>query len=104
MPRCPTHRSPTRPRRSATGGFHELAVIGEGGFGRVYRCMLGPLPVAVKVMDAGGLQVRQCTVGGGFAIWQRAALFLLLARVAFVGGGCAIWQKTCLGCQPRGQQ
>ncbi|KAI8467665.1 MAG: kinase-like domain-containing protein [Monoraphidium minutum] len=40
----------------ATGGFDDLAVIGEGGFGRVFRAMLSTRPVAIKVMDEGGLQ------------------------------------------------
>jgi serine/threonine-protein kinase PBS1 len=31
-------------------------VIGEGGFGRVFRAMLSATPVAIKVMDADGLQ------------------------------------------------
>jgi len=33
----------------ATGGFHTLAEVGEGGFGKVYRAMLGHQPVAIKV-------------------------------------------------------
>jgi serine/threonine protein kinase len=33
----------------ATGGFHTLAEVGEGGFGKVYRAMLSHQPVAIKV-------------------------------------------------------
>ena len=33
----------------ATGGFHSLAEVGEGGFGKVYRAMLSHQPVAIKV-------------------------------------------------------
>lgn len=33
----------------ATGGFHPLGVIGEGGFGQVYRAMINLTPVAIKV-------------------------------------------------------
>ncbi len=33
----------------ATGGFHTLAEIGEGGFGKVYRAMVNNRPVAIKV-------------------------------------------------------
>ncbi|GBF97015.1 hypothetical protein Rsub_09812 [Raphidocelis subcapitata] len=43
---------------SVTGGFNELALIGEGGFGRVFRGMLSSTPVAIKVMDGSGLQGR----------------------------------------------
>lgn len=41
----------------ATGGFHSLAEIGEGGFGKVFRAMLHHRPVAIKV---------RCAVGGSF--------------------------------------
>ncbi|MEW5299546.1 MAG: hypothetical protein WDW36_002551 [Sanguina aurantia] len=40
----------------ATGGFHRICLIGEGGFGAVYRAMVGLAPVAVKVLDHGGMQ------------------------------------------------
>ncbi len=33
----------------ATWGHHPLAVIGEGGFGKVYRAMMHRTPVAIKV-------------------------------------------------------
>lgn len=33
----------------ATGGFHNLAEVGEGGFGKVYRAMISHQPVAIKV-------------------------------------------------------
>lgn len=33
----------------ATGVFDALNVIGEGGFGKVYRAMLHHTPVAIKV-------------------------------------------------------
>jgi hypothetical protein len=33
----------------ATGGFHPIGVIGEGGFGQVYRAMISLTPVAIKV-------------------------------------------------------
>lgn len=41
---------------SALGAFNPLCLIGEGGFGRVYRAMIDLTPVAVKVLDHGGLQ------------------------------------------------
>ncbi len=34
---------------AATGGFHVVAEIGEGGFGKVYRAMVNHRPVACKV-------------------------------------------------------
>lgn len=34
----------------ATGGFHTLAEVGEGGFGKVYRAMISHQPVAIKVL------------------------------------------------------
>lgn len=34
---------------AATGGFHTVAEIGEGGFGKVYRAMVNHRPVACKV-------------------------------------------------------
>ena len=33
----------------ASGGFHCLCLIGEGGFGKVYRAMVQLTPVAIKV-------------------------------------------------------
>lgn len=39
--------------RAATGGFKEEGLLGEGGFGRVYRGQLDGQPVAIKVQEAG---------------------------------------------------
>ena len=49
---------------AATGHFAEEHVIGEGGFGRVYRgAQWCGLPVAVKRLDRRGLQVMQWASG-----------------------------------------
>lgn len=42
---------------AATGGFHAVAEIGEGGFGKVYRAMVNHRPVACKVRDGWRLGV-----------------------------------------------
>jgi hypothetical protein len=48
MPRAPDHTG-----RLVAGRYHLLAIIGEGGFGRVYRAMDARLdaPVAVKIIN-----------------------------------------------------
>jgi hypothetical protein len=33
----------------ATGGFHSMCLIGEGGFGKVFHAMVNLTPVAIKV-------------------------------------------------------
>lgn len=56
LPGC--HRFLFAELDSATGHFDEQHVIGEGGFGRVYRGALWcGLPVAIKRLDRRGLQV-----------------------------------------------
>ncbi|KAF5834679.1 protein kinase [Dunaliella salina] len=40
----------------ATSGFSPLFLIGEGGFGKVFRAMVHLTPVAIKVLDHEGLQ------------------------------------------------
>lgn len=35
--------------RACTGQLSDLAMVGQGGFGRVYRAMLNLTPVAIKV-------------------------------------------------------
>jgi hypothetical protein len=34
---------------AATGGLDSISIVGEGGFGKVYRAMLHHTPVAIKV-------------------------------------------------------
>ena len=47
-----------RDLQNATGNFAENAIIGEGGFGRVYRGALDDgRAVAIKCLDRLGLQV-----------------------------------------------
>ena len=43
----------------ATRDFSPSCFLGEGGFGRVYRAMLGMAPVAIKVLDQESMQGQQ---------------------------------------------
>ena len=44
-----------RDLHEATGGFHHMCVIGEGGFGKVYRAMVNCTPVAIKASRRQGV-------------------------------------------------
>lgn len=58
---------------AATGGFNPLSIIGEGGFGKVYRAMLHYTPVAIKVRARRVARVfqRMGTEGAGGARRQQ---------------------------------
>ena len=51
-----------RELEDATGGWARSNIIGDGGFGRVYRgCLRSGRLVAVKRLDRHGMQARACT-------------------------------------------
>lgn len=57
-----------RDLHEATGGFHHMCVIGEGGFGKVYRAMVNCTPVAIKVRS--GVKMT----GLGALLWVATSL------------------------------
>ena len=75
-----------RELQAATADFSERNIVGEGGFGRVYK---GRLPngtiVAVKRLDRHGLQV-----------WLQNLIGISLARQIEL---CMLgWLDFCVGC------
>ncbi len=63
--------------QGATGDFADNAVIGEGGFGKVFRGTLEDgTPVAIKRLDRLGLQVKYNSPSASysFSLWPACVL------------------------------